>query len=216
MDRTAGHSDWMVVKPYVTQTSNCVLPTASVNEMLTYGSPGGVFNALTTACEYAYNFGLDPVTASPYIANPDPINMPGYAGFDSSTAPNAGQGFTKDIGGNQLPNTPHFTTSISADYSMPVSADWAGTLHGDFYWQSSSYWRIFNDSEYDKLEGYTNINLALIFTNQDGWQAMAYVKNVLDTTAITGAFLNSDDTALTTNVFVTDPRLFGIRVTKNW
>jgi hypothetical protein len=45
---------------------------------------------------------------------------------------------------------------------------------------------------------------------------MAYVKNVLDTTAITGAFLNSDDTALTTNVFTTDPRLFGIRVTKNW
>ncbi len=216
MDRTAGHTDWMVVKPYVTQTSNCVLPTAAVNELMTYGSPGGVYNAITTACEYAYNFGLDPVTASPYIANPDPTNMPGYAGFDPSTAPNGGQGFTKNVGGNQLPNTPHFTTSISADYSMPLSADWAGTLHGDFYWQSGSYWRIFNDSDYDKLRGYTNMNFALIFTNQDGWQAMAYVKNVLDTTAITGAFLNSDDTALTTNVFVTDPRLFGIRLTKNW
>ena len=56
----------------------------------------------------------------------------------------------------------------------------------------------------------------MIFTNQDGWQAMAYVKNLFDTTAITGAFLNSDDTSLTTNVFTTDPRLFGIRVTKNW
>ena len=66
------------------------------------------------------------------------------------------------------------------------------------------------------MRGYTNINMALIFTNQDGWQAMVYVKNLLDTTAITGAFLNSDDTALTTNVFVTDPRLFGIRLTKNW
>jgi len=37
------------------------------------------------------------------------------------------------------------------------------------------------------------------------------MKNVFDTTAITRAFLNSDDTALTTNVFVTDPRLFGLR-----
>jgi hypothetical protein len=45
---------------------------------------------------------------------------------------------------------------------------------------------------------------------------MAYMKNVFDTTAITGAFLNTDDTGLTTNVFVTDPRLFGIRITKNW
>jgi outer membrane receptor protein involved in Fe transport len=69
---------------------------------------------------------------------------------------------------------------------------------------------------YDELRGYSNINLALIFTNQDGWQAMAYVKNVFDTTALTGTFLNSDDTALTTNVFTTDPRLFGIRITKNW
>ena len=33
MDRTAGHSDWMVDKPFVTQTSNCILPTAVVNGM---------------------------------------------------------------------------------------------------------------------------------------------------------------------------------------
>lgn len=60
------------------------------------------------------------------------------------------------------------------------------------------------------------MNLSLILTNQDGVQIMAYVKNLFDTTAITGAFLNPDDVALTTNVFVTDPRLFGIRLTKNW
>jgi hypothetical protein len=45
---------------------------------------------------------------------------------------------------------------------------------------------------------------------------MAYIKNVTDETAITGAFLNSDDTGLTTNVFLTEPRLYGLRVTKAW
>ena len=45
---------------------------------------------------------------------------------------------------------------------------------------------------------------------------MGYVKNVFDTTAITGAFLNSDDTGLTTNVFTTDPRLYGLRITKTF
>jgi hypothetical protein len=45
---------------------------------------------------------------------------------------------------------------------------------------------------------------------------MAYVKNVMDRDSITGAFLNSDDTGLTTNVFLTEPRLYGIRVTKAW
>jgi outer membrane receptor protein involved in Fe transport len=186
---------------------------------------------------FAYSLGYDPITFGPYAQNPQPGSLAPYPGFDPlagsspsdpytgqntyngvdyGPAPNNGEGFTKNVGGNQLPNTPHFTTSLSADYTMPLSSDWAGTLHGDFYYQSGSYWRIFNDSEYDKLHGYTNINLALIFTNQDGWQAMAYVKNLVDTTAITGAFLNSDDTSLTTNVFTTDPRLFGIRITKNW
>ena len=99
---------------------------------------------------------------------------------------------------------------------MPLSTDWVGTLRGDFYAQTGSWARVFNDDPYDRIHGYTNLNFALTFTNQDGWQAMAYVKNALDTTAIPGAFLNSDDTALTTNVFVTDPRLFGVRITKNW
>jgi outer membrane receptor protein involved in Fe transport len=159
---------------------------------------------------------VDPVTFAAYVPNPNPDGLPNYPGFDPASAPNGGLGFDKDISGNQLPNAPHVTLSIGAQYSMPVSEDWAGTLRGDFYYQSDSYARVFNDKPYDQLRGYTNLNFALIFTNQDGWQAMAYVKNVLDTTAITGAFLNSDDSALTTNIFVTDPRLFGIRLTKNW
>jgi hypothetical protein len=99
---------------------------------------------------------------------------------------------------------------------MPLSTDWAGTLRGDFYWQDASWWRVFNDLSYDRLHGYDTLNLTLIFTNQNGWQVMLYDKNVFNTTAITGAFLNSDDTGLTTNVFLTDPKLIGIRVTKNW
>ena len=219
MDRTAGNSNWLVVKPFITATSNCILPTDAVNELLAGTNPSA---GVSQACFYAYTPGfsgtssglVDPVTQQPYT--PSPTGYPGYAGFDPSTAPNSGEGFDKDLGGNQLPNTPHFTVSLGAQYSMPVSQDWVGTLRGDFYWQSDSFARVFNDRPYDQLRGYTNINMALIFTNQDGWQAMAYVKNLRDVTAITGAFLNSDDSALTTNVFVTDPRLFGIRITKNW
>ena len=223
MDRTAGHSDWMVVKPFITETSNCILPRDVVNEILAGNSP---VTSITTACFAAYVPGftnsdastgyIDPVTGVTYVANPDQTRWPGYAGFDPTTAPNRGEGFEKDLSGNQLPNAPHITLSLGAQYSMPLSDVWAGTLRGDFYHQSDSFARVFNDRPYDELHGYSNINFALIFTNQDGWQAMAYVKNVLDTTAITGAFLNSDDSALTTNVFVTDPRLFGIRLTKNW
>ncbi len=206
MDRTAGHAGWMVVKPYPTQTSNCILPTDVVNELLSTGS-------VPVGCLYAYSLGVDPATTSTYTPYPFGDS---YPGFDPATAPNAGQGFAKNLSGNQLPNAPPFTLSVGAQYSMPVSADWVATGRADGYWQGNSFARVFNDKPYDQLHGYSNLNLTLIFTNQDGWQAMAYMKNVFNTTAITGAFLNSDDTGLTTNVFTTDPRLFGLRITKNW
>jgi hypothetical protein len=38
----------------------------------------------------------------------------------------------------------------------------------------------------------------------------------MDRDSITGAFLNSDDTGLTTNVFLTEPRLYGVRVSKSF
>jgi outer membrane receptor protein involved in Fe transport len=163
----------------------------------------------------------DPLTRLDYVPNPTiavpGISIPaGYPGFDPLSAPNNGTGFSKDLGGNSLPNAPPYTVSVGAQYTIPLSSDWAGTLRGDFYWQDASWWRVFNDLSYDRLHGYTNLNLTLILTSQSGWQVMLYDKNVFNTTAITGAFLNSDDTDLTTNVFLTDPKLIGIRVTKNW
>jgi iron complex outermembrane receptor protein len=209
MDRTAGHSDWLVVRPFITATSNCVLPTYVVNELLAHGG-------LTIACTQAYAQDLDPVTGKPYVPNPDPKHLPGYIGFDPTTAPNGGEGFAKNLSGNQLPNTPHLTLSAGAQYTVSISNDWAATLRGDVYYQADSYARVFNDRPYDELHGYANANLSVSFANPDGWDVMAYVKNLFDTTAVTGAFLNSDDTALTTNVFVTDPRLFGIRISKSF
>jgi iron complex outermembrane receptor protein len=220
MDRTAGHSDWIVIRPDLTAASNCILPVyvAQITGAGSrgVGSPGW--------CSNAYISGLDPVTGAPYKASPvdgsgNPFIEPTgdiYPGFNPLTAPNDGEGFDKDLSHNEMPNAPPFTVSAGAQYTVPVTPDWAGTLRGDFYWQANSFWRVFNDMDYDRLKGYANLNLTLIFTSQTGWQVMLYDKNVFDTTAITGAFLNSDDSGLTTNVFLTDPKLIGIRVTKNW
>jgi iron complex outermembrane receptor protein len=217
MDRTDGNSDWVIVRPYIADTSNCILPAYVVKAILNAnhnGNPPDVFGGdIGGACDAAYNPGG---VIGVFGGNGRNQAIFSSVGFDPSTAPNNGEGIKKDISGNELPNAPHFTTALSADYTMPVSEDWAATVHTDFYWQSQSWARIWNDRPYDKLRGYSNVNLALILTSASGWQVMGYLKNVFDTTAITGAFLNSDDTALTTNVFVTDPRLFGVRVTKNW
>ena len=226
----ANHPDWMVVKPFVTQSSNCILPVAVVADILKVIPPEGISvgtASIPGSCANAYQYGLDPVTLNPYKPNPvyptDYRSVGGnsqdpgaYPGFNPATAPNNGEGWAKNLGGNELPNAPPFTVSMSIDYTIPLTPDWAGTLHADYYWQDYSWARVFNDNPYDRLRGYTNVNLALILTSQNGWQVMGYVKNVFDVTDITGTFLNSDDSGLTTNVFLTDPRLFGVRVTKNW
>src|SRR5580692_4980446 len=217
MDRTAGNPGWMVVKPFVTQSSNCIVPVDTVTAALLHYVNNDDISEL---CGNAYSLHLDPATQQPYTAYPfgqaDFGGLPAYKGFDPLTAPNNGEGFSKDLSGNKLPNAPPFTVSAGAQYTIPLSPDWAGTARVDYYWQDYSWARVFNDNPYDRLRGYTTVNLALILTNQDGWQVMGYVKNIFNVTDITGTFLNSDDSGLTTNVFLTDPRLFGVRITKNW
>ena len=228
MDRTAGSPLWHLVKPFPGQASNCVLPDYLIAYDLSHSA-----SSLAFACTEAYNLGVDPVTYTLSGTIPLPPGYPGFDpragndpsdpytgqntanGIDYGPAPNGGTGFYKNVGGNELPNAPHFTTSLTADYTMPVSADWAATLHGDFYWQSQSWARVFNAVN-DKIRGYSSANVALILTDASGWQVMGYVKNIFNKTAITGTFLNSDDTGLTTNVFLTDPRLYGVRVTKHF
>ncbi len=228
------------MKPSVGQSSNCIFPEYVAAALVQqYGASGGEGNPGVAACGYAYTAGIDPVTTNFYKQNPPPVPPgtgfggvpPNYPGYDPLSVdphapadvnngfglpPNNGEGFTKNVGGNELPNAPHYTVSVGADYSIPVTADWAATLHSDFYWQAASWARVFNDDPYDRIHGYTNLNLAVILTDTSGWQIMGYVKNVFDTTAITGDFLNSDDSGLTTNIFLTDPRLFGVRVTKHF
>ncbi len=257
MDRTAGNSDWMVLKPTITRSSNCIVPVYVVADAVAAGKGDAIFydgavsqssgiGTLISACQTAYDAGFDPLTNQTYHNNPTsgatvgpPVFKtppPGYPGFDPlagtpddpytgqntqnghdyGPAPNNGAGFDKNLGGNELPNTPPFTISGGAQYTVPVTSNWAATLRGDYYWQDYSWARIFNDNPYDRLRGYTNVNLSLILTSQSGWQVMLYDKNVFNTTDITGSFLNSDDSGLTTNVFTTDPKLIGVRVTKNW
>jgi iron complex outermembrane receptor protein len=238
MDRTAGHTDWVVAKPFPSLASNCILPVSLVtsnnriNTLWSDGS-GGVTLGDVGFCVHAYLEGLDPVTLLPYVLNPtvrdnatlgDPngtapigAHWAGYAGFDPASAPNNGEGFTKDLSGNELPNAPHFTGTLTADYTLPLRGAWLVNFHADLYYQSEAWLRVFNTEGYDKLKAYTNLNLAAIFTNEEaGWKVMAYVKNVMDRDSITGAFLNSDDSGLTTNVFLTEPRLYGLRVTKDF
>ncbi|MGE5566457.1 MAG: TonB-dependent receptor [Parcubacteria group bacterium] len=207
MNRTQGHNDWVVVKPWIQYPSNCIAPVGVVQNAiagpdgfkapLICGPVGGVMGGLVGAPI------IDPSTGQKY----DPANYP-----DS----NNGAGFYADLGGNELPNSPHWTVNLGGQYSHELSDSWKATVRADAYWQSQSWARVYNDNPYDKLHGWYNVNLSAWLQSDDGWKIELYAKNLLDKTPITDAFLNSDDTGLTTNVFVLDPRLIGLSVRKDF
>src|SRR5690606_29786740 len=113
MDRTAGNPDWLVVRPFPTYASSCIIPTyVFVNPNGTLGRVGGVGGGGPSACELAYGYGRDPVTTGQYVdlANggvpvPETIfnnlsSHPGYPGWDPMIdyGNNNGEGFMKPLG----------------------------------------------------------------------------------------------------------------------
>jgi outer membrane receptor protein involved in Fe transport len=131
-------------------------------------------------------------------------------------APNASAGFFDDLSGNELPNAPRWTFAFGGQYNFNVTRDWQATARVDYYWQDESFARIHN-AEIDRLKSWSNTNLSFWVTNPvNGITVEAYVKNALDETPITGTFLNSDDSGLTTNVFTLDPRLIGVSIRKEF
>ncbi|QNQ12085.1 TonB-dependent receptor [Sphingomonas alpina] len=209
MNRTQDNPDWVLVKPWLQLASNCVAPKAVVEKIVT--SP---FYTDQSALAY-----LTPLCGGSYIGDYRPGSF--YSQIFGVTydplvdGPNAGKGFYADLGGNELPNSPHWTFNVGAQYTIPFDS-WAVTLRSDYYRQSSSWARAYNSS-IDRLKAWDNTNLSLTLERPESNLAIQfYVKNVFNDAPITDAFINSDDSGLTTNVFTLDPRIIGFNVTKKF
>ncbi|PTD25157.1 TonB-dependent receptor domain-containing protein [Sphingomonas fennica] len=213
MDRTQGNPDWTVVRPWLQVPTNCVAPTKYVEKVLsTFPSE----LALAALCPGStgigsYNPNIPPETTVPYWQ---------YLGFtyDPLTeAPNAGRGFDADLGGNELPNSPHLTFNVGAQYTFFLdSDDWELTFRGDYYRQSKSYARVYN-TEFDKLKGWGNLNISVSFARpKDQLAFQLYVKNALNDQPITDVFLSADDIGMPANTFYLDPRIIGFNITKKF
>jgi outer membrane receptor protein involved in Fe transport len=187
MNRTQGDPDLLLVRPYFQFASSCVIPKATGVSLASSGFP------LSVLCGLPHG-GL-------------PLNW--------LNGPNQGMGVYDQLGGNELPNAPHWTVSLGGQQTWEVAEGWTATVRADAYWQSQSWARVYNAVN-DKLHGWYNANLSLWIENDEGLKIELYAKNILDKTPITDAFINSDDTALTTNVFVLDPRLIGLSIRKEF
>ncbi|MEW4469054.1 TonB-dependent receptor, partial [Parasphingorhabdus sp. JC815] len=216
MNRTQGNPDWVLLRPWIQLPSNCIAPAQVVEDILSnpITETGFGLVALGSLCGGSKELG----TFDPSIEDGFPLYQ--FYGFEYSPitdAPNGGRGFFADLEGNELPNAPRLTFNIGAQYTFFINdGDWELTLRGDYYRQSKSFARVYN-SEYDRLKGWSNANLAITLDKpSDDLTFQFYVKNLFDKTPITDFFTNSDDTGLSTNVFTLDPRIFGFSVAKKF
>jgi Outer membrane receptor for ferrienterochelin and colicins len=130
--------------------------------------------------------------------------------------PGAMGGIPVQLNGKQLPNAPHWTMSLGAEYTADLGLDWRGTLRADFYRQTSSFARIYNTA-YDQIGAYNNLNLSLRFASDSkGLEIMGYARNLLDNDAITNIRVGNEETGGERTVFGKDRATYGVIVTKRF
>ncbi|WP_082578604.1 TonB-dependent receptor [Lysobacter sp. Root690] len=215
MDRTAGNSNWMVIKPWLQLASNCIAPKEYVEAVLAATYPQDPpFNNASSILNSFCSTNL-PLAGAGFSPGGPYDGAYGFTYDPATDAPNGGAGFAKNVGGNELPNAPHITVSLSPQYTF-MTAHGDFTARADLYYQGPSWARIYQD-KIDRLHDWGNVNVSLTWTKIESDLAVQlYVKNALGGKAITGTFVNSDDTGLSSNVFIQDPRIIGLSVRKGF
>jgi outer membrane receptor protein involved in Fe transport len=130
-------------------------------------------------------------------------------GFPDAFGVNGLDGIPTDITGNRLPNTPEWTVSVGAQYTFDLGGGWSMTPRADFYYQADSFARIFNGPN-DTLDSYSIWNATLRIEQEEGWYANLFVKNIADEDVITDIYLTDQSSGLFSNVFLLEPRTYGI------
>ncbi|MET0336668.1 MAG: TonB-dependent receptor [Caulobacter sp.] len=189
--------------------ANCVAPTAQVAAVMSL-----INNGFPAA-------GVPPVNPA-YLIN---ACGGGYrTGSTAATNPLAPLGIFLDttdgvavsLDGKELPNAPKTTFSIGAQYTWDFGNAWSAVIRGDYYRQDDAFARIYNTTA-DHLPAWENVNLSLRLSNNDmGLDVEAYVKNLTDEEAITDAYLTDDSSGLFRNIFLSEPRTYGVAVTKRF
>jgi len=214
LDRANGRSDLVVLKN-ASSYSNCVVSAqgyatvlgAIQGGLLDAGATRGLCTGALAGLESA--FGLDGATVTYTDTEGNTQTATAFQPFD---------GDAKNLDGNSLPGAPDTTLNLAAEYTFPslAGSNWNMTIRGDYYWQADSVSRIWN-AQRDQLDSWSNVNLSLLFNNEDsGWGVEIFAKNLTDEEVITGNYLTDDSSGLYTNIFLTEPALYGITVKKSW
>ena len=209
-DQTGGDPNWVVVKN-AASTQNCIADVATASALAT--SPfaavaAAICDGPTAVRDTIFGIIDDPTTTADDAAN---------LAFATSLQPEIRDGNLVDVSGNELPGSPDMTVSVGAQYTFGLgNSGWETTIRGDYYYQTEMFTRIFN-LEADRIDSWSNANASISFDNVDkGWSFELYGKNLLEDDQITNQYLTDASSGLFTNVFLLEPKQFGVKVGKTW
>ena len=214
LDRTNGRSDLIVLKNFST-ASNCVVSAQGYATLLGaidggLANPGDTLGLCSGALQGAEGlFGLDGVTVTYTDTEGNLQTATAFEPFDGDAV---------DLDGNALPGTPETTFNFGAEYTWEgvFDGNFDVRVRGDYYYQADAFSRIWN-TQRDQLESWDNLNLSLQLMNtENDWSIEVFGKNITDEEVVTGAYLTDDSSGLFTNVFLNEPRTYGVTVSKRW
>jgi iron complex outermembrane receptor protein len=123
-------------------------------------------------------------------------------------------GVPANFAGNRLVQTPEYTVSIGAEYTIETEYG-TFTPRADVFWSGDLYFLSAN-SPYERQKPYTIVDLGLTWTDpSDRWTVMGFVRNAGDTDVISNDGLQSATIGLgfgIDNFTYYPPRTWGLRV----
>ena len=219
LNRTNGRADLVTLKN-ASSFANCVVSaqgyTAVLRGIAAGALPVGASRGLCSGALAGQTTALAPFNGGNPIASVTYTDTAGVVRTAGGLTPFDGD--AQSVDGNAIPGAPESTLNVGAEYTWEPGSFGAWGLTGrlDYYRQAESYSRVFNSAR-DALDAWDNLNVSVVLFNDDtGVRIEAFGKNVSDEEVITGAYLTDDSSGLFTNIFLTEPRTYGVSVTKTW
>jgi outer membrane receptor protein involved in Fe transport len=219
LDRTNGRSDLVTLKNAAT-FGNCVVSAqgyAAVLRGIQAGAlPAGASRGLCSGAFVGQEAALAVFNGGTPIGSVTVTNTDGTQSTIAGFTPFDGD--AKSLDGNSQPGAPESTFNIGVEYTWEPGSfgNWGLTGRFDYYRQADSFSRVYN-TERDVLPSWDNLNVNVsLFNDESGIRVDLFGKNISDEEVITGAYLTDDSSGLFTNIFLTEPRTYGIAITKEW
>jgi outer membrane receptor protein involved in Fe transport len=219
LDRTNGRADLVTLKN-ASSYANCVVSAqgyAAVLRGIAAGAlPVGASRGICSGALAGATTTLAPFNGGNPIASVTYTDSQGVVRTAGGLTPFDGD--AQSVDGNAIPGAPESTLNLGAEYTWEPGSFGAWGLTGrlDYYRQAESYSRVFNSAR-DTLDAWDNLNVSVVLFNDDtGVRIEAFGKNVSNEEVITGAYLTDDSSGLFTNIFLTEPRTYGVSITKSW